>query len=71
MVFRHLIRFRPNIVAGQIDVLPPERGQVGEELRRDRLDGTQRGDGAIEIPSVPENDRKRSVERTLRDARMV
>ena len=44
MVFRHLIRFGPDIVAGQIDVLPTERRQVVKELVGNRLDGAQRSE---------------------------
>ena len=56
MVFRHLIRFGPDIVAGQIDVLPTERRQVVKELVGNRLDGAQRSDGAVEVAGIPQND---------------
>ena len=32
MVFRHLVGGRPDVIAGEIDVLPAERRQVSEEM---------------------------------------
>ena len=48
---------RPNIVAIEGDVLPAERGDVGEQLIADDLAaGTQLVNGAPEIDGVPEDD---------------
>ena len=38
-VFRHLFRSRPDVVASEIDVLPPERGEMSKELLGNLLDG--------------------------------
>ena len=47
MVFRCLVCRRPDIVAGEIDVLPPERGQVGEKVIGNILGLAQGGDRAL------------------------
>ena len=48
---------RPDIVAGQVDMLPAERGQMGQQMIGDILGLAQGGDGALEIPRVPQDDR--------------
>ena len=51
------IRVGPYVVAGQTDVLPSKRGDVGEEIVGDI--GSLRAqlpDGAVEIDRVPVND---------------
>jgi hypothetical protein len=37
-------------------MLPAERGEVGEQLVRDILGLAQSGNGALEIPRVPQDD---------------
>ena len=58
IVFRDLARSCPraNIIACDIDVLPAERGQMGEEVMWDLLELAQRGNGALKVSSVPKDD---------------
>ena len=56
MVFRRLVGRRPDIVAGEIDVLPPERRQVGEKVIGNALGLAQGSDRAVQITSVPQGD---------------
>ena len=53
MVFRHLFCGGPDIIPGQVDVLPAERGQVSQQMIGDILDLTQSGHGTLQIPRVP------------------
>ncbi len=47
----------PDVIAVEGDVLPSERGDVGDELVGDGFAaGTQLVDGASQIHGVPEND---------------
>ena len=55
-VFRCLIRGRPDVIAGQIDVLPAKRRQMREQFVWDLLGRAQGGDGAVEIAGVPKDD---------------
>ena len=57
MVFRDLFRACPDVVAGEVDVLPAERGQVEEELIGNLLDFTEGGDSTFKIAGVPQDDR--------------
>ena len=56
MVFRHLLGERPDVIAGEIDVLPAERRQMGKKVIGNVLGLAQGGDGAIEIAGVPQGD---------------
>lgn len=48
---------RPDVIAVERDVLPSERGDMGDEfVGNDFAAGTQFVDGASEIHGVPEND---------------
>ena len=38
-------------------MLPAKRGEMGEQVVRHILDLAQSGDGPLEIPCVPEDDR--------------
>jgi hypothetical protein len=38
-------------------MFPSQRGEMGEEAVRNVFDLAQGGDGALEIPRIPENDR--------------
>ena len=57
-VFRCSVGRRPDIVACEIDVLPAERGQVGENFVGDLLDRAQGGGRAARISGVPQDDRR-------------
>ena len=54
MVFRRLLGGRPDVVAGEIDVLPAERGQVDEEVVGNVFDLAKGSDRAVQIARVPE-----------------
>ena len=56
MVLHHLVGRRPDVIAGEIDVLPPERRQMGEKVIGNVLDLAQGGDRAVQISGVPEGD---------------
>src|SRR5271170_6539970 len=56
MVFRSLVGGRPDVVAGEIDVLPPERRQVGEKAIGNVLGLAQGSDRAVQIAGVPQSD---------------
>jgi hypothetical protein len=56
MVFRHLFCGGPDVISGQVDVLPAERGQMSQQIIRDIFFLAQGGDGAFQIPRVPQND---------------
>src|SRR5260370_37229918 len=54
----------PDVVAGESDVLPAERGDVREEIvRNSDVLRTQMLHGAIEVDSVPMHDRRRDEAR--------
>ena len=55
-VFRRTLLVTPDIVAGQVDVLPAQWGQVSQQLIWDILDLAQGCDGALEISRVPQDD---------------
>src|SRR3954453_6889589 len=57
MVFRQVGGGVPYVVAGQVDVLPSQRREMGEPVVGDVLHRSQGGDGALEIARVPEDDR--------------
>ncbi len=47
----------PEIVAREVEVLPAERGEVGEQRIGDQVAATARGiEGAAEIDGVPQRD---------------
>jgi hypothetical protein len=47
----------PNIIAGQVDVLPTERGEVRQQFIRNVHSRLAEGDdGALEISGVPQDD---------------
>lgn len=56
MVFRRLLGGRPDVVAGEIDVLRPERRQVGEKVLGNVLGFVQGSDRAVQIAGVPQGD---------------
>ena len=56
MVFRRLVGGRPDVVAGEIDVLPPERREVSEKVIGNVLGLAQGSDRAVQITRVPEGD---------------
>jgi len=56
MVFRSLVGGRPDVVAGEIDVLPPERRQVGEKAIGNVVGLAQGSDRAVQIAGVPQSD---------------
>ena len=53
MVFRHLVGGRPDVIAGEIDVLPADWRQVEEKVIGNILHLAQSGDGAVQIAGVP------------------
>ena len=55
-VFRCLISGRPDVIAGQIDVLPAKGRQMREQLVWDLLGRAQGDDGAVEIAGGPKDD---------------
>ena len=55
--FPSWLRGAPDIIAGEIDVLPAERREMGEKVIGNVLGLAQGGDGAFEIPCVPQDDR--------------
>src|SRR3974390_2316629 len=57
MVFRDLFRGCPDVVAGEVDVLPAEWRQVGEKLIGNVLDLAEGGNSTFKIAGVPEDDR--------------
>src|SRR4051812_8638974 len=57
MIFRGCLLGAPDVVPGQVHMLPAERGEVGEEPVWNLLDLAQGGNGAIEISRVPQDDR--------------
>ena len=56
-IFQHRLRDTPDVIAGQIDVFPPERGQVTQQAIRNVPNLTQGGGGVHQISRVPENHR--------------
>src|SRR3954454_23541642 len=56
MVFRGLVGGRPDVVAGEIDVLPPERRQVSEKVVGNVLGLAHCSDRAAQIAGVPQDD---------------
>jgi hypothetical protein len=56
MVFRGLIGGRPDVVAGEIDVLPAKRRQVRKKVFGNPLGLAQGRDGAVEVAGVPQGD---------------
>jgi hypothetical protein len=56
-VFHHLVGRGPDVIPGEIDVLPTERRQVGEKVVRNLFDLAQGGDRAVQITGVPQDDR--------------
>ena len=57
IVFRHGVLSSPYVIAGQVHMLPTQRGEVSQQVVGDVLRLTQRGDGALEVSRVPEDDR--------------
>jgi hypothetical protein len=55
-VFRHALRGLPDVVAGQVDVLPAERREVGEQLVGDVLQLTKSGDSTLQVARAPQDD---------------
>jgi hypothetical protein len=56
MVFRHLVGGRPDVIAGEIDVLPAERRQVEEKVIGNILRLAQSSNRAIKVAGVPQGD---------------
>jgi len=56
MVFRRFLCRQPDVVAGEIDVLPPERRQVSEKVIGHVLGLAQGSDRAAQIAGVPQGD---------------
>ncbi len=52
-VFRRAVRGAPDVVAGEVHVLPAERREMGEQLVRHILDFPQGGDGTLQVARVP------------------
>ena len=53
-VFRHAVLASPDVIAGQVDVLPTERGEVRQQLIRNVHSSLAEGDyGTLEISGVP------------------
>jgi hypothetical protein len=68
-VFRHLFCSGPDVISGQIDVLPAERGEVSQQMVRDILNLAQGGDGAFQVTRVPQdNGGNEQIEDRRRDA---
>ena len=57
MVFGDLSFSCPDVIPREVDVLPAEWGQMGEELIWYVLGLAHSGDGALKLASVPEDDR--------------
>ena len=58
MVFRQLIGRDPDVIAGEIDVLPAKRGEMGEEVIGNVLDLAHGGDRAVQIAGIPQDNRR-------------
>ena len=56
MVFRGWLFDAPDVVAGEVHMLPAEGGEVSEKPVRDLLGLAQGGNGAIEVSRVPHDD---------------
>ena len=56
MVFRHGLLHAPDVVAGQVDVLPAKRREMGQQMVRRVFDLAENGDGAFQVSRVPKND---------------
>ena len=54
-VFRHL-SVGPDVIAGEVHVLPAERREVGQQVIGHVLSLAHYGDGALEISGVPQDD---------------
>jgi hypothetical protein len=55
-VFRHLLYGGPDVISGQIDVLPTERGDMGQQIIGNRGSlRLQLADGTVEIDRIPVN----------------
>ena len=57
IVFRRLLWGDPDIVTGQVDVLPAERREMRQQVIGDIFRLAQGGDGTFEVSCVPQNDR--------------
>ena len=55
-VFRHAALGAPDVVAGQVDVLPTERRQVSQQMVGHILGPSKGCDGALEVSRVPQDD---------------
>jgi hypothetical protein len=56
MVFRGRSLGAPDVVPGEIHMLPAERGEVSEQLVWNIVGLAQSGNGALEVPRVPQDD---------------
>ena len=57
MVFRRILQSDPDIVAGQVDVLPAQRREMRQEMFGDIFRLAQGGDRSFEVSGVPQDDR--------------
>src|SRR5947209_2852608 len=55
-VFRGRSLGAPDVVPGEVHMLPAERGKVSEELVRDILGVVESGNGALKVARVPQDD---------------
>ncbi len=56
MVFRRFTRGRPDVVAGEIDVLPAERREVGEKVIGNMFGLAQGSDRTVQVAGIPQGD---------------
>jgi hypothetical protein len=56
MVFRHMFCGDPDVIFGQVDVLPAKRRQMGQQMIGDILLLAHGCDGAFQIPRVSQDD---------------
>ena len=55
-VFRHALLCGPDVIAGEVHMLPAERRQMGQKMIGHILGLAQGGDGRLQISRVPEDD---------------
>ena len=54
--FPHGVREHPDVVASQVHMLPTERREMGKQMVWDILCSAEGGDGAFQIPRIPQDD---------------
>jgi len=57
MVFRRILPRDPDVVAGEVDVLPAQRREMRQEMLGDIFRLTQGRDRSFEVSGVPQDDR--------------